>query len=223
MNKILIIAVIGGIAFFAVRKIQSEAIEFIEAHADADFRAPLVLPAADVVQSVEIDVYNEWTNENETMIRTYSYRDHPLMMLIQKYESGGRYDVVYGGRRFTDFSLHPYAVGGEFQRQGIKPAIITRGINKGKFSSAAGRYQFLMPVWKEVSKKIGITDFSPDSQDRGAYEMCNQIGALSAYNRGDYETAIRLCAKKWTSLPSATTGEVATTMNSALRELASYA
>jgi hypothetical protein len=185
----------------------------------------------DPVESVE---------QNDPMNRTYDYKNHPLLLLIQKRESGGDYFVVFKGQRFSETHTHPYAHElasswwqardkrafrgqGELRRKGIAPAIIDKGINKGKPSSAAGRYQFILATWYETALRIGKFDFSPDTQDHLAYDLCVQIGAIRAYNNGDYERAIRLAATKWTSLPSATTGEVATTMQVALNELRSFA
>lgn len=164
-------------------------------------------------------------------VKTYDHTNHPLLKLIQKRESGGDYYVVYGGRKFTDTSTHPYAgwkvgtapVGkGEFTRQGIAPAIVTIGTNKGQPSSAAGKYQFLIYTWVEHANLIGLFDFTPDTQDRLAYSLCDQIGAIKAFANGDLEKAIRKCATKWTSLPSASTGEVTVSMSLALEELRSF-
>jgi muramidase (phage lysozyme) len=157
---------------------------------------------------------------------------HPLLKLIQKRESGGRYDVVFGGRTFQDFSTHPYAgwkrdapqpIGkGQFARENIRPATITVGKNAGDVSTAAGKYQCVLNTWKSAADQLGRWDFTPATQDAIAYQICVSIGATAAYDRGDFEGAIRKCATQWTSLPTSTTGEAATTMQVALRELQSY-
>jgi muramidase (phage lysozyme) len=157
---------------------------------------------------------------------------HPLLKLIQKRESAGRYNVVFGGKTFNDFSTHPFAgwkinapapLGkGELARNNIRPAIITLGSNKGNVSTAAGKYQFNLDTWIDVANKIGRWDFMPDTQDALAYQLCVNIGAISAYNAGDFNGAIRKCAARWTSLPGSGTGESSVTMQVALQELKSY-
>jgi muramidase (phage lysozyme) len=158
---------------------------------------------------------------------------HPLLQLIQKRESGGRYNVVFGGATFDDFSTHPFAgwkagiyapLGkGQLSQKGIKPAIITVGKNAGDVSTAAGKYQFNVSTWKDIAPKIARWDFTPDTQDALAYQLCVTIGAISSYNAGDYEGAIRKCAARWTSLPNSGTGESTVNMATALRELKAYA
>lgn len=80
-----------------------------------------------------------------------------LEKIIAPGESGGDYNVMYGGQKFNDFSHHP----------GVYTPI-TSGPNVGKNSSAAGKYQFIESTWNKAAKTLGLTDFSPESQDKAA-------------------------------------------------------
>ena len=176
------------------------------------------------------DTIVEIDSGNYTM--TYDHSNHPLLKLIQKRESGGDYFVVYGGRRFSDMRTHPYAgwkvgssidgVRGELTVAGIRPAVITTGKNRGDVSTAAGKYQMVIPTWIQEARATGVNDFSPNSQDLYAYSLLGRIGALRAYANGDLEGAIRKAATQWTSLPSATTGETTVSMTTALEELRGF-
>lgn len=144
--------------------------------------------------------------------------EHPLLKLVQRYESGGRYNVLYGGDTFASFDRHPWDYD---QPASAYPRILT-GSNRGLGSSAAGRYQFLLRTWKRLQKKLNLPDFSPASQDAAAYEYLVERGAIAAYNRGDLEGAIRKAAGAWTSLPTSSTGEAQLSMAAAVNELRSY-
>lgn len=72
-------------------------------------------------------------------------------------ESGGKYNIRYtpsGGTTFDDLSKHP--------------AIYEPG-PEGP-SSAAGRYQFVKSTWD----RLGGGDFSPENQDRKAWQLATQ-------------------------------------------------
>jgi len=76
-------------------------------------------------------------------------------------ESHGRYDIKNGWSptndnsrtRFSDYSQFP---------EGVAP---------GGTSTAAGKYQFISGTWRSVANAAGLTDFSPDSQDKGAWYL----------------------------------------------------
>jgi len=124
-----------------------------------------------------------------------------LLDAISGPESAGKYDVIYGGSRFSDFSDHP--------RKAIP---IGSGPNQGKTSSAAGRYQFLDSTWDTYRDKLGLKDFSPGNQDRAAWALAadtyrNKTGGdLDQVLQSGDARAIAGVGKAlsgvWTSLPS---------------------
>ena len=117
-------------------------------------------------------------------------------------ESGGEYNIVYGGEHFEDYSKHP----------GIYTPIKS-GPNKGKTSSAAGKYQFLESTWNDIAGRYGLKDFSPANQDKAAWILAAEKYAqntkgdklLDALNSGDAERIAnvgKVLSPIWTSLPS---------------------
>lgn len=115
-------------------------------------------------------------------------------------ESGGKYDVVYGGGKFTSFADHPRTA-----------MPIMSGPNKGRMSSAAGKYQMLGTTWDQQKAKLKLPDFNPESQDAAAWDL-----AVNAYHRktgrnlgADLQNAdddtikgiVRTLSGTWTSLP----------------------
>lgn len=88
-----------------------------------------------------------------------SDEEKALLQTISSSEANS-YNVIYGGQKFGDYSDHPRIA-----------VPIGTGPNAGKTSSAAGRYQFIQSTWDNQRRKLGLPDFSPQSQDKAALDL----------------------------------------------------
>ena len=100
---------------------------------------------------------------------------------------GADYNTIVGGSKFSDFRAHPRVVG---LRTAEGP------------STAAGKYQIVGTTYDEIAPKLGIRDFTPDSQDRIAVELIRRKGALEDVRSGNFDAAISKLGSTWASLPS---------------------
>ena len=97
---------------------------------------------------------------------------------------GGGYDFKYGavkGKRndpwrFTDTSTHP-------------------GPGFGGKTTAAGMYQITIDTWRDHGGKMGLTDFTPTTQDLIAVEMLRSLGVIDNIEAGDIAGAMPQAAK----------------------------
>ncbi|MDR9620035.1 glycoside hydrolase family 104 protein [Acinetobacter baumannii] len=101
------------------------------------------------------------------------------------------YNTLFGNQRIDNLSAHPNIK---------KPFKQTDG--QIKYTTAAGRYQFLKDTWDGLARQYGIKDFSPQSQDFGALALLAQNGALPYVLKGDFNTAIKKSGSTWASLPT---------------------
>jgi muramidase (phage lysozyme) len=103
---------------------------------------------------------------------------------------GGAYDFKYGaikGKkndpwRFSDSSTHP-------------------GPGAGGSTTAAGMYQITIATWRQHGGKMGLTDFSPATQDLLAVEILRSLRIIDKIRSGDVAGAIGPAARIWASLP----------------------
>ncbi|QCC05202.1 muramidase [Cupriavidus necator H16] len=105
------------------------------------------------------------------------------------------YRMLFGGGKFDSFADHP--------RQ------VVTALSNGKpiSSSAAGAYQFLRRTWDTLAARLGLTDFSPASQDAAALELIREAGALGDVDAGRFALAVRKVRKIWASMPGAGYGQ----------------
>ena len=74
-------------------------------------------------------------------------------------------------------------------------------------STAAGRYQLLHRYFDAYAQQLGLSDFSPVSQDRIAIQQIRECHALPLVEAGQIPQAIAQCARIWASLPGAGYGQ----------------
>ncbi|QMC42678.1 glycoside hydrolase family 104 protein (plasmid) [Escherichia coli] len=96
------------------------------------------------------------------------------------------YDVIVGGKLFSDYSKHP----GVYVK-----------LNAKLTSSAAGRYQVLEKFAKHYMKQLGLPDFGPDSQDKIALQLIRECKALADIDEGRIHQAVYKCRSRWASFP----------------------
>lgn len=104
---------------------------------------------------------------------------------------GGGYDFKYGavrGKRndpwrFADMSTHP-------------------GPGSGGRSTAAGMYQITIDTWRDHGgKNMGLTDFTPRTQDLIAVDLLRHLGIIDKIKAGDIAGAMSKAAGRWSALP----------------------
>ena len=101
------------------------------------------------------------------------------------------YNTLFGNQQFGDLSQHP----------NIKKAF-KQTDGKTNYTTAAGRYQFIIDTWNGLAKQYGFKDFSPRNQDLGAIALIAQSGALDDVLMGRYQKAAGKLGGQWASLPS---------------------
>lgn len=124
-------------------------------------------------------------------------------------ESHGRYDILFGGGTFSDFSTHP----------NVHVPFTDPRTGEQTYSTAAGKYQILYRTWKALTLIPGAPqDFGPAAQDWFAVQLLKARGALAPLMDGDFDTALQKASPEWASLPYATYGQPTKSYQKALNE-----
>jgi muramidase (phage lysozyme) len=113
-------------------------------------------------------------------------------------ESRGSYNIRYtpgGGASFEGYDDHPR---------------IFEPTKEGKKSSAAGRYQIVASTWDPTAQKLGLSDFSPVSQDRAAWSLAEAAyhvntgrDLLSDLQKGDTSRVASALSGEWPTIGKA--------------------
>ncbi|MCT7953096.1 glycoside hydrolase family 104 protein [Ancylothrix sp. C2] len=101
------------------------------------------------------------------------------------------YRMMFTGPLFNSFKAHP----------NVKNCSLYKG--RPLCSTAAGRYQFLKTTWDEISRKLKLPDFSPESQDLAAVQLIKQAGGYEDIVAGRFDDAVFKLAPTWASFPTA--------------------
>jgi muramidase (phage lysozyme) len=119
------------------------------------------------------------------------------------------YRTLFGGSLFNSFADHP-RIAKQFKSTDKKTGKVS-----WLWTSAAGAYQAMavspttgggstkVDTWDRIKKKLGLTDFSPASQDAFAMELIREAGALADVRAGRFAAAVDKCRGTWASLPGA--------------------
>lgn len=97
------------------------------------------------------------------------------------------YDVLFGGKAFADFDAHPN---------------VSTQFANNKTTTSAGRYQINKPTYDDFAAKLGITDFSPQSQDDIAIAIMIQANALDDIVNNNLQGAMNKLGTRWAALPT---------------------
>ncbi|MGK5022898.1 paar repeat-containing protein [Janthinobacterium sp. LB2P10] len=126
--------------------------------------------------------------ENREYLKNVNVR--AFLQAIADAEGGGydfKYGAVKGKRtdpwRFTDYSTHP-------------------GPGYGGITTAAGMYQINKATWQDHGeRRMGITDFTPETQDLIAVSMLRGLGVIDKIMGGDIEAGVSQASRQWAALP----------------------
>lgn len=103
------------------------------------------------------------------------------------------YTTQFTGTQFSDMSKHPAQI---------------RSSN-GLSSDAAGAYQFLSTTYNPAAKALGITDFSPQSQEKVGKYLAQQRGMntdIVHTDKASFLKSLDKIAPEWASMPTIKTG-----------------
>ena len=103
------------------------------------------------------------------------------------------YTTQFTGKQFSDLSRHPAQINSA----------------NGLSSDAAGAYQFLSTTYNPAAKALGITDFSPQSQEKVGKYLAQQRGMntdIVHTDKASFLKSLDKIAPEWASMPTIKTG-----------------
>jgi muramidase (phage lysozyme) len=117
------------------------------------------------------------------------------------------YNVTFGYHYFSSCNQHPHI----------------RVCSGGYCSDAAGRYQFLSTTWHG----LGLPNFHPDNQERGAMKLVARRGAVIPTNRAltatEFVNVMNRISWEWASLPPGRYGQPSYSMATTRHKYCTFA
>lgn len=129
------------------------------------------------------------TNNQKAFLDTIAWSEGTSTVL----GSDNGYNVIVGGDLFKSYEDHPR----------VKVWLPKLGVD----STAAGRYQLLARYFDAYKKQLGLSDFSPASQDTIALQQVRESHAINQIEDGDIDEAIVRCGRIWASFPGSPYGQ----------------
>ena len=158
---------------------------------------------SDIVESAQnVSFSNLSYNMNQApTIKSNPIQSGALLDLIGQHESGGNYNIVWGG--------NSYNLTGSTIDQVLN--LQQSFISKGAKSSAVGKYQFIRKTLLGLKSELridGSTLFNQSLQDRLALHLLKKRG-LDKYLQGKISesTFMRNISMEWASFPKDTGGQ----------------
>lgn len=146
------------------------------------------------------DYVDSFTEQGDEMNKTAFLR---AIRLGEGTASAEGYSIQYGGGRFDSFADHPANLGWHGLQLSRQQAIDAGYPGGVAYSTAAGAYQMTRPTWNRIAARLGLSDFSPESQDAAAWALIREKGATADVLAGRVGSAVAKLGNLWASLPGA--------------------
>ena len=136
-------------------------------------------------------------NSGGSLAQSYGKNWYALQTVIRKVEGtkGEKgYNTRFGGHQFEGFEAHPN---------------IAAATPWGTESEAAGAFQFMKPTWDRAAKDLGLTDFTPESQQKAGRYLTQGRGVNPDADLSDFNvfaSSISKLSPEWAGLPNSTNG-----------------
>jgi lysozyme len=185
LTAVLVVALVGAAAYYLGPQTDSETGESDQAPDLQDYAN----------QAVSMFESDDMSNPNLTAFLR--------ALRVGEGTSGPNgYSTLMGGGLFDSYADHPALLG--WRGTPLSDAMCRgAGFGPGCVSTAAGAYQITKPTWVRVAAKLGLSDFSPASQDAAAIELISEKGALGDIQAGRIDDAVSKVRRVWASLPGA--------------------
>lgn len=150
---------------------------------------PVFAPAEfwnDFGDSAAPDAFEQYDMSDTSTPDTEQANLRAFLEVIKYAEGGAGYDTLFGYGTFHSYERHPNV----------------RVPFRDTFSTAAGPYQINWPTYRDFAERLGLSDFTPETQDRIAVEIIRSEGALDDVYAGRFADAIAKLGGRWASFPS---------------------